>query len=1488
MNLLLYKLAAALATLTLLVSGSLSSIPSTSQLAAVAPTSGLVGYWNFDEGSGTTASDASGNGNSGTINGAAWTTGKVGGALSFDGSSSVTIPNSSSINISGPFTFSVWINSRNSTDSQIFLGKNAYDKYVVINPNYGGYVTTLFGQQLDTTPGGVPLNTWTHLVFVGDTNSQKLYVNGVLASSDSSVGSSFSSSNSSLVLGRNVAGGYPFTGMLDELRIFNRALTSQEVANLYSDGAASVPPPAPAPTPAPTPDPVIVPVGGSYNFNNLPTNTWVNIGAVNTPSDWSGWTSWTYDPVGGKALAFGLNTERYQPAYTNDIWIYDINTNAWTKVRAGDYQNCSSTAIPGVGHPNNGISFDNLRRKFLITTLVNQCGWDSRTLSFDASSNTFSQLNNGSVVGKMGEQAVVYDEQNHVYVMFGGNLTGSSQNSTWTFDSSTNNWTQRNATDWTSADVNTKIPYARTNHVMVYDSLRKKTVMFGGAGFIYPSTFLNMSDVWTYDVPTNKWTKVSTTNNPPVRYYASFSYDSVNDVFLLVGGNTQLGSSRNETNVYDAWALDLKTNIWTQLPSLSLPLSARTPTTMDTLIYDPVRNVHLYWVSGSAPGVWAYRYSGTGIPYIPPVVPAPAPTPVISTSSKLPAGLGASTLKCIDYDGDSYGTGPGCTGRDADDKDSGVQTMTQAVAKKGSVQAVLAAKGYNPSRYWVVSTSGNDATCISHTWADANPTNVGACATWAKIQSLVRPGDAVFWRAGTYKEEINAVYAQSGTAAAPIIYMAYPGELAIIDSPEGATTCAAAYTPSTRNHLTFDGFKFAYSADTSGDRAINICLNDNLTIRNVEITRLGRGIYGGATLTNSLIENNVIYDQDLYGSRSHSIYLVSREVPNSNVTVRNNIMWNPGRTCIQHGGRITNFNIEGNVCYNIPYDSATGFALEQGVSNSFVRNNLVFNANVKPIGISTYDSNIEGNFAYDQTGNVIENNTFVVPLKNWKTGATASTMSNVTVAASASCNTIGVDLGKNTFRNNLLVNFSGGAPLSFYSYLQDYYSTYTGNGPDPRPWAQSTLWQNNDIFLSPNNTNVLSYRNTAAATGNPPCAIPTVVQGNYSWAQWTALNPSSSGNVSVDPLFAAYDHSWYATPENYNFTLQASSPVYGKGFSTDALEPVSPLPPAPTPVVVPALPTISNLLGSNTTQTSTVISWSTNTLTNAQLTYGTTLFYGSASPLVDSSPKTLSHVITLTNLTSNTLYHFKATSIDASGNSISSPDFTFTTLATPVIATSTNTNINTTTPTPETIVSPVVVYIPPVNADTQTTNTNTANTTTTLPPLTRDLSLYSKDPEVLTLQKILISLNLLSSDSVTGYFGPLTKAAVQSFQRKYSIIFFGTYYGYVGPATRNKLNSLINPSTGSTSSPQASSGSKIYLTQTLSIGKRGTEVATLQNFLIKLGYLSSDNNTGYYGNLTRAAVKQYQCKYMAICSGSEATTGWGMVGRLTRGKLGGN
>ena len=79
--------------------------------AASADPPALVAAYGFDEGSGTTVTDASGNGNNGTVANATWSTaGKFGGALSFNGTSSVvTVPNSASLQLSSGMTLEAWV-----------------------------------------------------------------------------------------------------------------------------------------------------------------------------------------------------------------------------------------------------------------------------------------------------------------------------------------------------------------------------------------------------------------------------------------------------------------------------------------------------------------------------------------------------------------------------------------------------------------------------------------------------------------------------------------------------------------------------------------------------------------------------------------------------------------------------------------------------------------------------------------------------------------------------------------------------------------------------------------------------------------------------------------------------------------------------------------------------------------------------------------------------------------------------------------------------------------------------------------------------------------------------------------------------------------------------------------------------------------------------------------------------------------------------------
>ena len=234
--------------------------------------------------------------------------------------------------------------------------------------------------------------------------------------------------------------------------------------------------------------------------------------------------------------------------------------------------------------------------------------------------------------------------------------------------------------------------------------------------------------------------------------------------------------------------------------------------------------------------------------------------------------------------------------------------------------------------------------------------------------------------------------------------------------------------------------------------------------------------------------------------------------------------------------------------------------------------------------------------------------------------------------------------------------------------------------------------------------------------------------------------------------------------------------------------------------IPPAMPVISNLVGSGTTANSTTISWDTNVLTNGQVFYGLTSGYGSQSLLLDNTVKITSHSTTLLSLSPSTTYHFKVTSTDAGSNSVSSSDFTFTTLSSAVTFSGGTTSSNGGGGEGGAATAPgVTIYIPAAVSMSSGTTTSclTSQTTGTSPPaLTHNLYRSLKSNDVKILQTFLFNQNYITADSITSFFGPLTEKAAQAFQKANNIVSTGspstTGYGSVGPKTRAKINSMLN------------------------------------------------------------------------------------------------
>lgn len=209
--------------------------------ASAAAQTGPVAAYGLNETSGTTAADASGSGLDGTLKGASWNlTGKHGGALSFNGSSSyVDLGNPSALQFTGSMTVSAWVypTAHPGDDGQIVAKSDGGGWQFKTSPDtgvrtFGFAVTGGSGLVQRYSQSVYSLYKWYHVAGVYNASAKTLdiYVNGVLDNGvlNGSVPSAQVNSSVNVNIGRRT-GGYLFAGLIDEVRIYNRALTAAQV-----------------------------------------------------------------------------------------------------------------------------------------------------------------------------------------------------------------------------------------------------------------------------------------------------------------------------------------------------------------------------------------------------------------------------------------------------------------------------------------------------------------------------------------------------------------------------------------------------------------------------------------------------------------------------------------------------------------------------------------------------------------------------------------------------------------------------------------------------------------------------------------------------------------------------------------------------------------------------------------------------------------------------------------------------------------------------------------------------------------------------------------------------------------------------------------------------------------------------------------------------------------------------------------------------------
>ena len=203
---------------------------------------GLIGHWKFDEGTGSTTKDASRHGHHGTISGAKWVEGKSGKALEFDGSGAcVDVGNPPALQLTGAMTLCAWIlvddfqeNGRivckqNGPGNRGWSINIERQKFACIQVPIDA--STTIGAKTPTLSEG----RWYHVAGVYIPGREiRMYLDGELVDTlDQGVPPQQYNSPLPVRLGGRPAGGCFFDGKIDEIRVYDRALTSEEIKAVF-------------------------------------------------------------------------------------------------------------------------------------------------------------------------------------------------------------------------------------------------------------------------------------------------------------------------------------------------------------------------------------------------------------------------------------------------------------------------------------------------------------------------------------------------------------------------------------------------------------------------------------------------------------------------------------------------------------------------------------------------------------------------------------------------------------------------------------------------------------------------------------------------------------------------------------------------------------------------------------------------------------------------------------------------------------------------------------------------------------------------------------------------------------------------------------------------------------------------------------------------------------------------------------------------------
>jgi hypothetical protein len=340
----------------------------------------------------------------------------------------------------------------------------------------------------------------------------------------------------------------------------------------------------------------------STGGGSIPNGTWIMTKTHGIPMQIVGFEKIVYAPSPIKKILMRGNYHDLGTEPNQALNAYDFETNSWSVLDVGE--SFHSENMPEGGHSVGGIAYspnNNSLMYYCCASGSNQAENPYRFWWYDVLGQVGRSKESWPKPGMVQYESSAFDALNNSFVLQGG----GSFIGTWTYNPSTNVFTQQSA-NGTTPNASVYQP------AMAYDTTDHKVYLFGGA---MGSGFSN--DLYAYDTAANMWTKLAPSGTAPApRWRSGLAYDSANNVFLMYGGE-------DDSTVYnDTWVFNPSANTWTQLTSAGAP-TIDTVGPFENLAYDSDHNVFVLVLRGgggfadgggytSSAQTWLFRYQGSG------------------------------------------------------------------------------------------------------------------------------------------------------------------------------------------------------------------------------------------------------------------------------------------------------------------------------------------------------------------------------------------------------------------------------------------------------------------------------------------------------------------------------------------------------------------------------------------------------------------------------------------------------------------------------------------------------------------------------------------------------------------------------------------------------------------------------------------------------------------------------------------------------------